>query len=137
LDENQGNVPRRNGRFSGNDGVAEASSEGHPPILVGGGFPQAARRAVRCSDPWAPIAGRQTEGDIDRLLPRFHQMLSEAGRNPATVAVALFHVTGGAEQLALHRDAGIARAVVLLRSANNDTILPILDRCAELIRRVA
>ena len=55
-------------------------------------------------------------------------MLSEAGHDPATVAVALFHVNGGAEQLARHRDAGIARAVVLLRSANSDTILPILDR---------
>ena len=71
----------------------------HPPILVGGGFPQAARRAVRYGDGWAPIAGRGTQGDIDPLLPRFHQMLSEAGRDPATVAVALFHVSGGAEQL--------------------------------------
>ena len=69
----------------------------HPPILVSGGFPQAARRGVRYGDAWAPIAGRRTEGDIDRLLPRFHQMLSEAGRDPATVAVALFGVTGGAE----------------------------------------
>src|SRR5215469_11209551 len=104
----------------------------HPPILVGGGFPQAAWRGVRYGDAWAPIAGRRSEGDIDQLLPRFHQMLSEAGRDPATVPVRLFGVTGAPNQLARYRDAGIARAVVLLRSANSDTILPILDRCAEL-----
>ena len=31
----------------------------HPPILVGGGFPQAARRAIRYGDGWCPIGGRR------------------------------------------------------------------------------
>ncbi|MGH7052541.1 MAG: LLM class F420-dependent oxidoreductase, partial [Stellaceae bacterium] len=30
----------------------------HPPILVGGAFPQAARRAIRYGDGWCPIGGR-------------------------------------------------------------------------------
>src|SRR5580704_10671369 len=29
----------------------------HPPILVGGGFPQGARRAIRYGDGWLPIIG--------------------------------------------------------------------------------
>jgi probable F420-dependent oxidoreductase len=108
----------------------------HPPILVGGAFPQAARRAVRYGDGWAPIAGRGPDGDVDDLLPQFHQMLSEAGRDPQSVPVTLFGAAEDAGRLARYRDKGIARVVVMLPSAKSDTILPTLDRWAELIRRV-
>jgi probable F420-dependent oxidoreductase len=107
----------------------------HPPILVGGAFPQAARRAVRYGDGWAPIAGRGPDGDVIELLPRFHQMLSEAGREPQSVPVTLFGAMEDADRLARYRDKGIARVVVMLPSGNSDTILPTLDRWAELIRR--
>jgi hypothetical protein len=39
-------------------------------------------------------------------------------------------------RLASYRDTGTARVVVMLPSAKSDTILPTLDRWAELIRRV-
>ena len=108
----------------------------HPPILVGGAFPHAARRAVRYGDGWAPIAGRGPDGDIDQLLPRFHQMLSEAGRDPQSVPVTLFGAAEDADRLARYRENGIARVVVMLPSGRSDAILPTLDRWAELIRRV-
>ena len=108
----------------------------HPPILVGGAFPHAARRAVRYGDGWAPIAGRGPEGVIDQVLPRFHQMLSEAGRDPQSVPVTLFGVPEDADRLARYRDKGIARVVIMLPSAKSDTMLPTLDRWAEMIRRV-
>lgn len=108
----------------------------HPPILVGGAFPQAARRAVRYGDGWAPIAGRGPDSEVVELLPRFRQMLSEAGRDPQSVPVTLFGVTEDADRLARYRDKGIARVVVMLPSAKSDAILPTLDRWAELIRRV-
>jgi probable F420-dependent oxidoreductase len=108
----------------------------HPPILVGGAFPHAARRAVRYGDGWAPIPGRRPDGDLDELLPRFHQMLSEAGRDPQSVPVTLFGAPEDADRLARYRDNGIARVVVMLPSAKSDAILPTLDRWAELIRRV-
>src|SRR4051794_35363428 len=108
----------------------------HPPILVGGAFPHAARRAVRYGDGWAPITGRGPDGEIEQILPRFRQMLSEAGRDPQTVPVTLFGATEDADRLARYRDKGIARVVVMLPSGNTDAILPTLDRWAELIRRV-
>jgi alkanesulfonate monooxygenase SsuD/methylene tetrahydromethanopterin reductase-like flavin-dependent oxidoreductase (luciferase family) len=108
----------------------------HPPILVGGAFPHAARRAARYGDGWAPIAGRGPDGDVNELLPRFHQMLSEAGRDPQSVPVTLFGATEDADQLARYRDKGIVRVVVMLPSGKSDAILPTLDRWAELIRRV-
>ena len=64
-------------------------------------------------------------------------MLSEAGRNPQSVPVTVFGVTEDADRLARYRDKGIGRVVVMLPSANGDTILPTLDRWARLIRRVA
>ena len=107
----------------------------HPPILVGGAFPHAARRAVRYGDGWAPITGRGPEGDVEEILPRFRQMLSEAGRDPQSVPVTLFGATEDADQLARYRDLGIARMVVMLPSAKSDQILPTLDRWAKLIIR--
>jgi probable F420-dependent oxidoreductase len=107
----------------------------HPPILVGGAFPHAARRAVRYGDGWAPIAGRGPDGDIAEILPRFRQMLSEAGRDPHSVPVTLFGAIEDADRLARYRDIGIARVVVMLPSAKSDQILPTLDHWAELIHR--
>ena len=108
----------------------------HPPILVGGAFPHAARRAVRYGDGWAPITGRGPDGEAGQVLPRFRQMLSEAGRDPQSVPVTLFGATEDADRLARYHDLGIARMVVMLPSGKSDQILPILDRWGELIRRL-
>jgi probable F420-dependent oxidoreductase len=107
----------------------------HPPILVGGAFPHAARRAVRYGDGWAPITGRGPDGEIEQILPRFRQMLSEAARDLQSVPVTLFGAPEDADRLARYRDLGIARMVLMLPSGGSDRILPILDRWAELIRR--
>src|SRR4051812_32119250 len=46
----------------------------HPPILVGGAFPYAARRAVRYGDGWFPLAGRQGQsGDVFNVVPKFRE----------------------------------------------------------------
>src|SRR5262245_40633570 len=100
----------------------------HPPILVGGAFPHAARRAVRYGDGWAPITGRGPDGEIEQILPRFRQMLSEAGRDLQSVPVTLFGAPEDADRLARYRDLGIARMVLMLPSGESDRILPILDR---------
>jgi probable F420-dependent oxidoreductase len=108
----------------------------HPPILVGGAFPHAARRAVRYGDGWAPIAGRGPEGGVDHVLPRFREMVKEAGRDPESMPVTLFGVTQDADRLARYRDQGIARVVVMLPSAGSSDMLPMLEGWAELIHRV-
>src|ERR1700740_897873 len=65
-----------------------------PPVLVGGAFPWAARRAIRCGDGWFPIAGGARYGDPLDFLPRFRQMAEEAGRDPGSMPVTL----GGAPE---------------------------------------
>ena len=106
----------------------------HPPIIVGGAFPQSARRAIRYGNGWIPIAGRSAYGDISQLLPRFHQMAAEAGRDKSELPVTMFGAPTNLDTLKQWRDLGIARVVVALDSDNADTILPQLDTWAATAR---
>jgi probable F420-dependent oxidoreductase len=105
----------------------------HPPVIVGGAFPQAARRAVRYGDGWIPLAGR---GDVLSVLPKFGDMLKEAGRDAASCPITLFGCNEDGDFLKRARDAGVARACVSLSAEKADKTLPILDRWAKLIRAV-
>ena len=108
----------------------------HPPIIVGGAFPHAARRAIRYGDGWVPIAGRAPYGDVNDYLPKFKQMVAEMGRDPAAVPVTLFGGTEDADLLKRYHEMGVARVVTTLPPEPADKTLPVLDRWAELIRRV-
>jgi len=109
----------------------------HPPIIVGGVFPHGARRAVRYGDGWMPLAGRpQQYGDVFDYVPKFRTMLQEAGRDPATFPISLFSSVEDLDTLKRYRDLGIVRAAVSLPAAGPDQVLPILDRWAELARKV-
>lgn len=102
----------------------------HPPIHVGGGFPGAARRAVRYGDGWMPIG--RGDDDIAGQLPRFHEMARRAERDPADLEVSVFAAPPEEPVLARYREAGIARAIFMLPSAPGDEILPKLDALARL-----
>jgi len=103
----------------------------HPPIIVGGAFPQGPRRALRYGQGWIPIAGR---APIEEALRAFPQMAAEAGRDAAEVEISTFGATEDLDQLRRHRDLGVKRVVVSLDSEKEDTILPVLDRWAAIIR---
>ena len=106
----------------------------HPPVLVGGAFPQGARRALRYGDGWMPVM-RGGQSIVD-LVQKFKAMAAEMGRDPATVPLTTFGAPENADQLKTLRDAGIARVIVTLDSEKSEKILPILDRWAALIRQV-
>src|SRR5579862_3310391 len=59
------------------------------PIIVGGAFPHAARRAVRYGNGWIPIAGRGNLGSLGEHLPQFKRMLAEAGRDLSAVPITM------------------------------------------------
>jgi alkanesulfonate monooxygenase SsuD/methylene tetrahydromethanopterin reductase-like flavin-dependent oxidoreductase (luciferase family) len=108
----------------------------HPPIIVGGAFPHAARRAIRYGDGWVPIAGRAPYGDVNEYLPKFKQMVAEAGRDSESVAITLFGGSEDVDLLKRYRDMDVARVVTTLPPEPADKTLPLLDRWAGLIRRV-
>jgi alkanesulfonate monooxygenase SsuD/methylene tetrahydromethanopterin reductase-like flavin-dependent oxidoreductase (luciferase family) len=78
----------------------------YPPILVGGGFPQAARRAIRYATAGArsPVAALA----CSMCWRNFGQMARDAGRDPQSVPVSLFNPAEDESELARYRDMGIA-----------------------------
>ena len=108
----------------------------NPPVIVGGAFRLAARRAIRYGDGILPAAPAAGSGSPEEFMPRFRQMAEEAGRDPKSLSVTL----GGApEDLAVlrrNRDLGVTRMTVRLPPAKSAEVLPILDRWAKLIPHV-
>jgi probable F420-dependent oxidoreductase len=109
----------------------------HPPILVGGTFPYAARRAVRYGDGWIPTlgAGRNPE-EFFAVVTKFRDMLKEAGRDPASCPVSLSSAPGELDLLKRCRDLGIVRVNVALQAATTAEALPIIDKWAGFIGKV-
>ncbi len=109
------------------------------PVIIGGAFPHAARRAVRYGNGWVPIAGGggKLYSTIEDCLPAFKQMLAEAGRSLAEVRITMFGAAQDADQLKRCRDMGVTRVVASgLPPEPAEKTLPLLDRWAELIRQV-
>ena len=110
----------------------------HPQVIIGGAFPHAARRAVRYGDGWIPLAGRMGEdSDVFSIVPKFREMLKEAGRDPAAYPISLFASPEDVDTLKRYSDLGITRTSVSLPAAKGDVVLPILDRWAALMRQVS
>ena len=107
----------------------------HPPIIVGGGFPHAARRAVRYGDGWIP-RDDWLERDGIGVIDQFRAMAKEAGRDPASLPISLFRVPDRIERLRQYQELGIDRVVFSLPAEKEDKILPILDRWSDLKRQL-
>ena len=105
----------------------------HPPVIVGGGFPQGARRALRYGNGWIPITGR---APVHEALAKFREMAKEAGRDPAEVPITAFAAPEDADEIRRLADLGVSRIVVSLESDKAEAILPVLDRWAALMRQV-
>jgi probable F420-dependent oxidoreductase len=109
----------------------------HPPIIVGGAFRFAARRAIRYGDGLLPQAPSAGSGSPEEFMPRLRQMAEEAGRDPQSLSVTLGGAPEDLDLLRRNRDLGITRMTVRLPPAKSDEILPLLDRWAKLIRQLA
>jgi probable F420-dependent oxidoreductase len=115
----------------------------HPPVIVGGAFPYAARRAVRYGDGWYALTG-PSYGDEFKFIPQFREMLASAGRDASTcpVTICLYPEELDAhhpDQLGLlkrYRDLGVARCIVALSSEKSDAILPVLDHWTGFMRQM-
>ena len=108
----------------------------HPPVILGGAFRLAARRALRYGDGLLPQGPAQGSGSPEDYMPRWQQMAREAGRDPASLPVTFGAAPEDPEVLKRYRDLGIARVLARLPAAGRDEIRPILDRWAALMRQV-
>jgi probable F420-dependent oxidoreductase len=106
------------------------------PIIVGGAFPHAARRAVRYGNGWIPIAGRPIYGQFEDYFPQYKQMLAEAARSLADAPITMFGAAADYDQLMRYKELGVARVTAGLPPEGADKVVPLLDKWAELIRKV-
>jgi len=104
----------------------------HPPIHVGGAFPQGARRAIRYGDGWIPVA----RTDLSEIVPKFRQMALDAGRDPESIEITLFGLAANADQLKRFAEIGVSRVVPMFPPQKADTVLPIIDRWTKLMQQV-
>ncbi len=108
----------------------------HPPIIVGGAFPYSVRRAIAYGDGWLPHARRPAYPELLPLLPEFRKMVTDAGRDPASIPISVWGVAQDADLIKKYGDAGVSRIIFQLPAAKADEVLPLLDKCAGVIRQV-
>jgi probable F420-dependent oxidoreductase len=109
----------------------------HPPVIVGGAFPFAARRAIRYGNGWIPRADRLEQDGIGPLLDKFRAMAREADRDPAELPITIFRLPDDIAKLRYCQEIGVDRIVFSLPAEREEKVLPVLDRWATLQRQLA
>ena len=108
----------------------------HPPVIVGGAFPYSARRAIRYGEGWIPQAARGGYSEIADMIPEFRKMATEAGRDPKSIEITVWFPKQDPDLMKRYEDLGVARVVFNLDSEKADTVLPVIDSLAGLMRKV-
>ncbi len=105
----------------------------HPPVLLGGENAATLQRVVDFCDGWFP-RGRTGEDTILGALADLKTRAARAGRDVATISSSVFGAKPDPAVLERFAAAGITRALFGLPSADRETVLPLLDRYAKLMR---
>jgi probable F420-dependent oxidoreductase len=104
----------------------------HPPILMGGDGATTFDRVIEFADGWMPLA-RQGRNPVAKI-PELHARAEKAGRDPKSISVTIFFAKPDKPSVDVLRGAGVARAIFGLPSAGPETVLPILDSYAGVMR---
>ena len=69
------------------------------------------------------------------MIPEFHRMAEEAGRDPRAIAITVWHSRKDPDLIKRYQDLGVERVVFPLDSDTADKLMPVIDDIAELMRR--
>jgi len=105
----------------------------HPPLLLGGGWPGGARRAIEYGDGWMPI---HIPKHLLKRIPEFWQAAADAGRSRDSLELTIFAAQQDDKELDALRASGASRVVFMLPPDPTDKMLPRLDQLVELGRRL-
>ena len=105
----------------------------HPPVLLGGESGHTLQRVVDFCDGWFP-RGRAGDDTIVRGLADLRARAARAGRDMKTLSVSVFGAKPDPAVLERYAAAGVTRVLYGLPSAGRDTVLPLLDQYARLVR---
>jgi probable F420-dependent oxidoreductase len=106
----------------------------HPPILLGVNTLKALERVVEYCDGWFPLAGRA--GDLAAGIADLRRLAEKARRDPKSLSVSVYAASVEESVVRQYEKAGVERTIFSLPSADRDTVLPILDRCAKVAQAV-
>ena len=104
----------------------------HPPILMGGDGPTTFDRVIEYCDGWMPIGVRSP--NLPEKIATLRKRAEEAGRNPDKISVSVFGAKPDRPYIDELERAGVERVILTLPSEGRDTILPMLDKYAELMK---
>jgi probable F420-dependent oxidoreductase len=103
----------------------------HPPIHVGGRYPQGMRRAIRYGDGWMPIVGRGGP-DPASLATEMRRAAADAGRDPSSLEFTAYGAPRDRSELARLQVAGADRVLFFVRPCSRDEVFTELDNIAGL-----
>lgn len=104
----------------------------HPPILMGGNGATTLDRVVEFCDGWLPIAMRSD--DLTERITELKRKAEAAGRDPNSIPVTIFAARPERAAIEKLEQAGVSRAVFMMPPADRETILPLLDCYAEVMK---
>ena len=114
---------------------------GGPPVLLGSNAtPWAYARVVEYCQGWMPLPGRS---DLRGALQQLRAAAARAGRSMETISLSAYSLrpfeepSHGEAQMRELIQVGFRRLVLRLPPAPAETVLPLLDRYAELARRLS
>ena len=97
----------------------------NPPVILGGESKYTLQRVVEFCEGWFPRA--RANFDPAEGMAELRKVADAAGRDMSTLEVSVFRAPADKQQLERYAQAGIARAVLALPSADRDTVLKLLD----------
>jgi probable F420-dependent oxidoreductase len=103
---------------------------GGPPVLIGGApGPKLFAAIAEYGDGWIPIGG----AGIRAAIPDLHSAYEAIGRDPTGLRIVPFGTIPDAGKLDYYESLGIDEVVLRVPTADAGTVVPILDRYAELV----
>ncbi|MEX2617822.1 MAG: LLM class F420-dependent oxidoreductase [Alphaproteobacteria bacterium] len=97
----------------------------HPPVIIGGETDYTINRVIEFGDGWLPRASAKF--DPAEGMTRLRQAADKAGRDMSTLSVTVFRAPPDAQVLESYAQAGIERSLLMLPTADRDTVLRLLD----------
>jgi alkanesulfonate monooxygenase SsuD/methylene tetrahydromethanopterin reductase-like flavin-dependent oxidoreductase (luciferase family) len=107
----------------------------HPPIVLGSNTTQGLARVVRYCDGWLPNA--RAFPKLPTMLQELWRQAAQVGRRKEEIAISVLGAQGEEAMLRQCQELGAERAIFFVPSAGRETVLPLLDRYAALIPKVA
>lgn len=104
----------------------------HPPILMGGDGATTFDRVIEFCDGWIPLGYRGES--LTAKITELRHRAEKAGRDPKAIRISVFGAKPDRAVLEEYERADVERVIFMLPAADRNTVLPLLDKYAQLAR---